>query len=229
VTTEGNDQPPTVHASGAAAALADRLAALDRPAWQRLAAGMHQASDLDRAVYEAIASVDTPALDGPARRLSRAADKSKLWLAIAAVLAVAGGRPGRRAAVRGVLAIGASSAIVNLGIKTLSDRRRPDRAGAGVPSERYVRMPGSTSFPSGHSASAFAFAYAVGHELPSLSLGLNLLATAVAYSRVHTGVHYPSDTIVGAVIGGSTAEAVSGIMDHLPATGPLGYLAGPST
>ena len=52
-------------------------------------------------------------------------------------------------------------------------------------------MPRSTSFPSGHSASAFAFATAVGDELPLAWLPLHALAAAVTYSRVHTGVHYP--------------------------------------
>jgi undecaprenyl-diphosphatase len=89
-------------------------------------------------------------------------------------------------------------------------------------------MPGSTSFPSGHSASAFAFASAVGRDLPGLALGLNFLAAAVAYSRVHTGVHYPGDTIVGAVIGASTALTVGTAMDtYAPATGPLRYLHSP--
>src|SRR5262249_59245990 len=96
-----------------------------------------------------------PRADRAFRRLSRPADKSKLWRAIGAGLAVVGGPTGRRAAVRGVLSIGATSAFVNLGVKSLWPRRRPDRAGAGVPDERQVKMPHSTSFPSGHSASAF--------------------------------------------------------------------------
>src|SRR5207342_3486338 len=116
--------------------------------------------------------------------------------------------------------IGATSAFVNLGVKSLWPRRRPDRAGAGVPAGRQVKMPGSTSFPSGHSASAFAFSTAVGHDLPALALGLNFLAAAVAYSRIHTGVHYPGDTVVGAVIGASTALTVGTAMDsYAPATG----------
>ena len=111
--------------------------------------------------------------------------------------------------------------MVNLGVKSIYARRRPDRAGAGVPGERYVRMPGSTSFPSGHSASAFAFASAVGRDLPRLALALHFLAAAVAYSRVHTGVHYPGDTIVGAVIGASTAQTVGSVIDrHVPALRP---------
>jgi membrane-associated phospholipid phosphatase len=192
--------------------LADRLTAAGGPLWLRLAAALRQFGTLDRAVYEAVASVETPALDVPVRRLSRAANYSRLWLAIAAGLAITGGPRGRRAAARGLAAIGVSSALVNLGFKSVYARRRPDRAGAGVPGARQVPMPSSASFPSGHSASAFAFAAAAGRELPWLALGLYFLAAAVAYSRVHTGVHYPGDTVVGAVIGAGTGQAVAGIL-----------------
>jgi undecaprenyl-diphosphatase len=126
------------------------------------------------------------------RRLSGAADKSRLWLAIAAVIAVAGGRRGRRAALEGVVAIAVTSATVNLGVKPIARRGRPDRAQPALFEGRHVPMPRSASFPSGHSASAFAFAYAVGRHLPVLAVPIRLLAVAVAYSRVHTGVHYPA-------------------------------------
>ena len=69
-------------------------------------------------------------------------------------------------------------------------------------------MPTSRSFPSGHSASAFAFASAVGSALPPLSLPLHVAAAAVAYSRVHSGVHYPGDTIAGALLGTAAAAIV---------------------
>ena len=77
-------------------------------------------------------------------------------------------------------------------------------------------MPASTSFPSGHAASAFAFAAAVGRDEPSLGFALRFLAAAVAYSRVHTGVHYPGDIVVGALIGAATGETVAGLMERLP-------------
>jgi undecaprenyl-diphosphatase len=62
-------------------------------------------------------------------------------------------------------------------------------------------MPRSTSWPSGHSASAFAFATGVGAAWPAMATPLGTAASLVAYSRVHTGVHYPSDTIAGAASG----------------------------
>jgi undecaprenyl-diphosphatase len=70
--------------------------------------------------------------------------------------------------------------------------------------------PASTSFPSGHAASGFAFAAAIGRDQPRLGLALRFLAAAVAYSRAHTGVHYPGDAVVGALIGESTGQAAAG-------------------
>jgi membrane-associated phospholipid phosphatase len=163
---------------------------------------------LDQAVYEAIAAVPTPSLDRVLARLSDAADHSKLWLASAGLLATFGGQRGRRAAAVGLASVGVSSFVSNVGVKWLVRRRRPDRAGAIVPEERWVHMPTSRSFPSGHSASAFAFASAIGSALPALSPPLHFAAAAVAYSRVHTGVHYPGDTIAGALIGTTSAALV---------------------
>ncbi len=78
-------------------------------------------------------------------------------------------------------------------------------------------MPASTSFPSGHAASAFAFAYAIGRHLPGLAVPVRLLAAGVAYSRVHTGVHYPGDVVIGSITGAGTATMVAAAFDRLAA------------
>jgi undecaprenyl-diphosphatase len=188
--------------------LAENLARRGGPLRQRAAEILHQLGAIDRAVYAAVASVPAPALDQAMRRLSRSADRSRLWFGIAGVLALTG-PGGRRAAGRGILAIGATSAVVNLGIKTVSRRRRPD--------PRQVRMPSSTSFPSGHSAAAFAFATAISRDNPWLAIAIQFLAGGVAYSRVHTGVHYPGDTVAGALIGAGAGQAVSSVFDRATA------------
>jgi membrane-associated phospholipid phosphatase len=69
-------------------------------------------------------------------------------------------------------------------------------------------MPMSSSFPSGHAASGFAFAEGVAAVSPALAGPVRVLAAAVAYSRVHGGVHYPGDVVVGALIGSSVGEGV---------------------
>ena len=160
---------------------------------------VQEADALDRSIHNAVASTPTPALDVPMTWISNAATYSRLWVVIAAVLAVAGGRRGRRAAVRGLTAIGATSITANLVVKCLVPRRRP--AISTNTEARETRMPRSSSFPSGHAASAFAFAAAATAEIPQLALPLYALATAVGYSRVHIGVHYPSDVLGGAVLG----------------------------
>lgn len=163
---------------------------------------------IDDAVYRAVAATPSPTLDRALARLSHAADHSVLWIGISAGLVAVGGASGRRAAVAGLGSVAAASAIANAGLKHLHRRPRPDAAGAGIGAGRAVRMPRSASFPSGHAASAFAFATAAGAELPVLAFPLRCLAAAVAYSRVHGGAHYPGDVIAGALLGGTIAATV---------------------
>ncbi len=155
---------------------------------------------LDRAVYVAVHATPSPTLDRAVAGLSRSADHSLLWLAVAAALGSRAGRR-RRATWVGLAALGVTSATVNVLVKPLARRGRPLRD--DTVRTHLVQMPRSTSYPSGHAASAFAFSTAVGGGLPETDPALRLLATVVAYSRVHTGVHYPADVIAGAVIGAS--------------------------
>ncbi|HKS48267.1 MAG TPA: phosphatase PAP2 family protein [Amycolatopsis sp.] len=170
---------------------------------------------VDRAAYDAVARTATPVLDRLLVRLSRAADHSLLWLIIAAALAVVGGGAGRRAACQGVLAIGLASGVTNLVLKPMARRRRPWRPAGQAPASRRVRRPGSTSFPSGHAASAFAFASTVGEAVPVTWVPLHVAAAGVAYSRLHTGMHYPSDIAAGALAGGLCAWTVRRVADRL--------------
>src|SRR3954451_24492076 len=169
---------------------------------------------IDTALYAAVAQTPTPTLDRAMARLSDAANYSRLSMVAAAGLAAFGGSRGRRARALGLASIAVTSTLVNLGAKPLGRRRRPDRAGAEVPVARHVKMPTSTSFPSGHSAAAFAFATGVGHVLPPAAIPLRALAALVAYSRVHTGVHYPGDVIIGALMGTVLAQVTTHALDR---------------
>lgn len=153
----------------------------------------------DHAAFRRVARTEIPWVNPFLRGLTRACDWSMLWLGIAGILAMTGGR-GRRAALRGVVAIALTSGTVNHPVKLLARRRRPDLS--DVPEARQLAAePGSWSFPSGHAASAFAFATATGAAIPALAVPLGTGAALVAYSRVHVGVHYPSDVLVGAALG----------------------------
>ncbi|MGV1007833.1 MAG: phosphatase PAP2 family protein [Dermatophilaceae bacterium] len=173
---------------------------------------LRRAHALDVRLYTAVAGSSTPRLDATIRRLSAAADYSRLSMTCAATLALLGGQRGRRAAVTGMACVAVTSATVNLGTKMLARRARPDRTALGVLERRHVPMPTSTSFPSGHTAAAFAFADGVRHEWPAASVPLYALAAVVGYSRVHTGVHYPGDVAVGAGLGLALAQTTAKVM-----------------
>lgn len=180
---------------------------------------------LDRELFEAIAETDTPLLDAVMPPLTRAADNSKLWFAIAAALMASGSKSAQRGATRGVVTLAATSLATNQVAKRI--RRRPRPGYELVPLVRQVRRrPTSNSFPSGHSASAAAFAVGVGLENPMLGFGLALLAGLVGLSRVVTGAHYPGDVVAGfgigaglAVLGGRLVPPI--VETALPKTEPL--------
>jgi undecaprenyl-diphosphatase len=155
----------------------------------------------------------TPSLDKVMRMLSTAANYSRLWMGTAAAVALLGGRPGREGAAQGLISVAVTSAVVNIALKRVGRRPRPKRA-ADHPIERGARMPSSHSFPSGHAASAFAFAAGVGHRLPVVAAPVHAAAGLVAYSRVHTGVHYPGDVLVGSVLGTAIAQLTTRAVDR---------------
>lgn len=127
-----------------------------------------------------------------------------VWVALA-VLRGARGTPHRRAAARALAGLAAESAIVNLGVKSLFRRVRPV---AHQHATLKVRTPRTSSFPSGHATSAFCAAALLSDGDPALRPAYYALAAVVAASRIHVGIHHPSDVAAGVVVGAALGQAI---------------------
>ncbi|MFD4176061.1 MULTISPECIES: bifunctional phosphatase PAP2/diacylglycerol kinase family protein [Streptomyces] len=182
--------------------------------------GWLQARDL--AVFRSVADRHWPGADPLLPRLSRSANHGLLWFGAAAGIAALGSSArSRRAALRGVASLAVASAAINTVGKGAVRRERP--IADLVPVVRQLkRQPITTSFPSGHAASAAAFATGVALESKGWGAVVAPVAVAVAASRVYTGVHYPSDVLAGAALGIGAAFALRGVVPtrgQLPAPG----------
>jgi undecaprenyl-diphosphatase len=203
--------------------------AMDMVRRQRMARGLRHVTEglgaLDAEVFEAVANSPSPFLDTTMPALTRAADHAKLWLAVAAAMSMSGSRSARRGAGRGVVSLAVTSLVTNQLAKRVWQRERP-RSESVPLARRLLRYPRSHSMPSGHSASAAAFAVGVGLENPTLGLLVATLAGLVGFSRVATGAHYPGDVLAGFGVGASVAalggRLVPPIVDRrLPTADPL--------
>jgi undecaprenyl-diphosphatase len=120
------------------------------------------------------------------------------WVAGGVALGILGGSKGRRAGLAVAFSSLAATYVVQTRIKPLFRRVRPfvnrEARVVGI-------KPADQSFPSGHTASSFAGATALAFYYPKAAPLLYGLAAAVGASRVHLGVHFPSDAAVGGVAG----------------------------
>lgn len=163
--------------------------------------------DLDERLYRAATARPAQLVDNIVYPLTRSADGGVLWLTIAALLAGSGNPTARRAAIRATASLTLTSIVANLVVKPIFRRPRPNPIRHSWQS-RAFKTPRTTSFPSGHSACAAAFAVGATAETP-LAAPLIILAAAVAYSRVRTRVHYPLDVAAGCAIGTTIALAMA--------------------
>lgn len=160
---------------------------------------------IDDAADRACDRVRSPALDHVAYALGSAADHSLLWHAIGAVRAAQTGL--WAPALRLSSALGVESLMTNVVIKSVFRRVRPERAThVEGPLPYGMRVPVTSSFPSGHAGSAFCAAALLADETGTRAW--YLLATVVAASRVYVRMHHATDVIAGAAFGYGLARVV---------------------
>ena len=128
-----------------------------------------------------------------------------LWIVMAFLFALReGGGKTLMAAWRVVLAVWLALLVANWVVKPTIDRPRPFVTDPSlVVSGAY--LPSSPSFPSGHAASAIAGAFALSLLWPPRRRWFWTMAALMVGARLYLGVHYPTDVVVGAVVGWACA------------------------
>ncbi len=127
-------------------------------------------------------------------RLGDVVQQPPVWVGLAGALALAGGRRGRRAALRGSVYYGLAAVLGNVLIKPLVRRSRPPGSDKGRTG------PVTTSFPSGHAATDLAFTLGASLELPVLFVPLSGATMAAHWSLVRSRGHYPTDVFAGGAL-----------------------------
>jgi undecaprenyl-diphosphatase len=137
--------------------------------------------------------------DGFLTRLSWVMTSGAGWLLFLLLAALVDRQRGWKATRAVVPALWLATATVEHPIKKWFRRRRPFLS--LIEAIIVGRKPGSYSFPSGHSAAAFAGALLLAREYPGTARGFFGLASLVAFARIYLGVHYPGDVLSGSLLG----------------------------
>lgn len=132
------------------------------------------------------------------RFITSLGDTGWFWIAVSVVLLFP--VKTRKVGIAALTALLLGALITNVGLKNMVQRIRPYETVQGlIP---LIAKPGDFSFPSGHACASFAAAFAYYKLLPKAwGVGSLILATLIAISRLYVGVHYPSDILVGVLVG----------------------------
>jgi undecaprenyl-diphosphatase len=125
-----------------------------------------------------------------------------IWYVIIVCLPIVGGPVGTSASVR-MVGVGTVNLVIYRIIKRWIARPRPYRTCPGI--RACGRSLDEFSFPSGHMLHSVAFSLILTAYYPMFALFVWPLTILIAVSRIVLGLHYPSDVVVGALIGAITA------------------------
>jgi undecaprenyl-diphosphatase len=164
----------------------------------------------DTAVDRAVEGIRSPTLDHVFYALSAAADHSKLWHTLGWARGVISGERAEARRMSSALAI--ESFVTNVVVKSLVGRVRPERPPSDEPLLYGMRVPITSSFPSGHATAAFTAAVFLSDDDRALAPLWFGLAGAVAFSRIYVRMHHASDAVAGAALGVALGAALHRIL-----------------
>ena len=160
-------------------------------------------TSFDWSVFQLVEKLWNPVLDAIMVFITHLGDDGIFWIVLALILCVF--KKTRKLGVLVILGLGVASLINNVVLKQIFERPRPFNF-EGWPSQfiypELIERPHSFSFPSGHTSSSLGAATPLLIKAnKKLGIPIFILAVLVGFSRVYVHVHYPTDVIVGMIVG----------------------------
>ncbi len=136
-------------------------------------------------------------LDRLMKFITRSGD-GYLYPFLGAIILLMDWQTGVKIVLTGLLAFAIELPIYKI-IKGKTSRLRPFEAIPGI--INLIHAPDKYSFPSGHTAAAFIIALVISSGFPVLLIPMLAWAALVGLSRIYLGVHFPTDVLVGIILG----------------------------
>ena len=162
-------------------------------------------------IYTAIDTVAEEVLDALAVFLNYAGEHGEIWIAFTLLLLLF--RRTRKAGCAMAMALVLYLVAGDCILKPLFARPRPCDVNTAI--TILVKRPHGHSFPSGHTASAFAAAFALWLQNRKLGVPALVLAAFIAFTRLYLYVHFPTDVLGGLVLGLALGALASWLVDSL--------------
>ena len=159
----------------------------------------------------ALQGLHTPARDAVMLFFTRLGNAGFVWIALAAILLLF--RRTRKAGCAMATALVLYLVAGDCILKPLFARPRPCDVNTAI--TILVKRPHGHSFPSGHTASAFAAAFALWLQNRKLGVPALMLAAFIAFTRLYLYVHFPTDVLGGLVLGLALGALASWLVDRL--------------
>jgi undecaprenyl-diphosphatase len=160
---------------------------------------------------QALYSIHNPILDTIMTLITHLGDAGIFWIVIAVVLTCT--KKYRKAGIAALVSLVLSLIFTNGILKNLFDRPRPYTFDESV--KLLIATPHDSSFPSGHSSASMAAAFSFFLYNKKIGIPAIVLALLIAFSRLYIFVHYPTDVLVGLIVGTIYAVTAAWIVNKI--------------